>query len=167
MSIPQEELMDKLLPVILSKGARHKKFQQVHARPAVDGEQVVSITQDGQETTKKATVGDYVVKNLTTAGELYVVSKAKFEDKYERIKQIDDTWSLYDPKGEVRALKIDAGLSQTLSQPTDRTFYIMAPWGSTQRVNPEDYFVSPLPNLSEIYRVAAKEFIETYKIEPD
>ena len=157
----------KLLPLILSIGARYKKFQQVHARRGVDGEQVVSITQDGRETMQTATTDDYVVKNLTTAGELYVVSKAKFEDRYRRIRQVDDTWSLYDPEGEVRALKIDARLSEVLSQPTDRTFYIMASWGSTQRVNPEDYFVSPLPDLSEIYRVAAKEFHETYKIQTD
>ena len=167
MSISQQELMDKLLPVILSKGARYKKFQQVHARPGVDGEQIVSITQDGRETAQTATADDYVVKNLTTAGELYVVSRAKFEQRYRRIKQVDGTWSLYDPEGEVRALKIDGGLSEVLSQPTDCTFYIMASWGSTQRVNPEDYFVSPLPDLSEIYRVAAKEFHETYQIESD
>ena len=38
----------------------------------------------------------------------------------------------------------------------------MAPWGEKMIVKVGDYLVSPL-NYSEVYRIAEKEFFETYR----
>ena len=43
-------------------------------------------------------------------------------------------------------------------------FYIIAPWGSEQLAREGDKFVSPLPDLDEVYRIARKEFDETYRL---
>ena len=42
-------------------------------------------------------------------------------------------------------------------------FYITAPWGSEQLAKEGDKFVAPLPDTNEIYRIARKEFDETYR----
>jgi hypothetical protein len=38
----------------------------------------------------------------------------------------------------------------------------MAPWGSEQTAKEGDMLVSPWPALDEVYRVALREFRETY-----
>ena len=38
----------------------------------------------------------------------------------------------------------------------------MAPWGERMVVKSGDYLVAPM-NYSEVYRVAEKEFFETYR----
>jgi hypothetical protein len=38
----------------------------------------------------------------------------------------------------------------------------VAPWGESMIVKPGDYLVTP-PEKNEIYRIAQKEFEETYK----
>ena len=43
-------------------------------------------------------------------------------------------------------------------------FYIVAPWGSEQLAREGDKFVAPLPGLDEVYRIARKEFEETYQL---
>lgn len=43
-------------------------------------------------------------------------------------------------------------------------FFFKAPWGSDQLAREGDVFVSPWPDLDEVYRIARKEFDETYKL---
>ncbi len=163
-SLPVEQpvLMDDVLPRIRDAAQRYRKFQQVHARPAHSGELIVSTTADGEETTNTAADGDFVVKNLTEAQENYLVGRNKFEARYVYVEDVDDEWKLYDPKGEVLGVEISRDLTAMLG--VGEEFFIMAPWGSEQLAREGDMFVAPLPALDEIYRVARKEFDETYKL---
>jgi hypothetical protein len=162
LPVRQQTLMDQVLPMIREQAYRYRKFQQVHARPAAVGEVIVSTTSDGEETTKTASADDYVVKNLTEAREEYLVGKAKFQTRYVFIEAVDDLWGLYDPIGEVLGTEISRDLTAMLG--VGGEFFIMAPWGSEQLAREGDMFVSPWPALDEVYRVARKEFDETYKL---
>lgn len=162
LPIPQRVLMDRVLPIIKKSRQHYRKFQQVHARPAKDGEVVVSTTSDGDETTKMASAGDFVVKNLTEAQEQYIVAEEKFLKRYEFVKDLEGSWKLYDPVGEVLAIEITRDLTIDLN--VGEEFYIVAAWGSDQLAREGDMFVSTLPDLGEVYRIARKEFYETYRL---
>jgi hypothetical protein len=161
LPVAQEKLMSQVLPIIRNAKKRYRKFQQVHARPAKAGEVIVSKPSDGEETTKTAAPGDVVVKNLTEAKELYLVGEDKFNARYTHVKDLSDGWRLYDPVGEVLCIEISSELTAMLG--VGEVFFIGAPWGSEQLALEGDMFVSPLPTLDEVYRVARKEFDETYK----
>lgn len=152
--------MDEVLPLIRDAARKYRKFRQVHARPAVPGEVVVSTTSSGEETRNTAKRDDVVVKNLTGAGEMYLVEKDKFDARYRCVEEVADEWKLYDAVGEVLAIEISRDLTAMLG--VGGEFSIMAPWGSEQIAREGDMFVAPLPALDEVYRVARKEFAETY-----
>lgn len=160
LPIPQSSLLDVILPLIKERAQRFIKFQQVHARPAKNGELVISTTGDGDETTNVASAGEYVVKNLTAAKEKYVVGEATFAKRYTKVNDLGDGWALYDPKGEVLAIEISREITNRLNVGSE--FFILAAWGE-QIAKEGDLFVSPLPQLNEVYRVARKEFFETYR----
>lgn len=161
VSIPQKDLIKLLMPDLVSNDMHFKKFKSIKARNAVAGEKIVSYTSDGRETEKVARQGEYVVENQTSANELYIVSKEKFEQRYRLKTDLDGTWSEYDPLGEVKAVKVDNELMILLNQ--KGSFHIYAGWGSPQRVERDDYLVAPLPNPKEIYRIGRQEFEETYQ----
>src|SRR6185503_5145981 len=161
LPVPQSTLLAEILPLIKSRGQRFIKFQQVHARLAKNGELVVSTTGDGEETTKVAKTGEYVVKNLTAAQEQYVVGEGTFTKRYAKVNDLGDGWALYDPKGEVLAVEISREITNRLSVGSE--FFIMAAWGE-QIAKEGDMFASPCPQLNEVYRVARNEFFETYRL---
>jgi len=161
VSIHQNTLSDKVLPLIVSRSQRFEKFQPVRARPARSGETVVSYTQDGRETTNTAAASDFVVENQTGAKEQYIVPQEKFEARYKLLESDDQAWSVYSPLGEILAIKVDAKIVKILKQRD--SFYIYAPWNSPQRVRLGDYLVTPLPESKEIYRIANEEFRQTYR----
>lgn len=160
--VTQAELAEKVLPLIKRASREYEKFQRVYARPATPGEIIVSITHDGTETTNTAKPDQMVVRNLTGAQEEYIVSDSTFGKRYSRIESIDDEWSAYAPMGEVMAIEITKNLIDELR--VEKEFFIAAPWGSEQRVREGDMFVAPLPDLEKIYRIARKEFDETYRL---
>jgi hypothetical protein len=149
-----------LLPELRNRGRRFKKFLQIHATPAQGGERIVSITSDGKETELTARFGDYIVMNLTEARERYVIERTKFEARYTYVRELDNGYALYDPIGEVYSLLIDFELLRTLKMEAE--FSVEAPWGMAQRVTKGDFFVAP-PDFSEVYRIARKEFTESYR----
>lgn len=154
--------MREVLPLIEAANRGYRKFQKVHARPACPGEVITSVTDDGEETTNTAGAGDMVVRNLTDAQEEYIVERTKFLRRYSEIRPGDGTWTVYEPKGEVLAIEITGELTAQLD--VGEEFCIMAPWGSEQLAREGDMFVSPLPALDEVYRIARKEFEETYRL---
>ena len=160
--VTQEKLMTELLPLIKRSDARYKKFQKVHARQAVEGETVISETTDGEETTNTAKADDVLVRNLTEAQEEYLVEKTAFDNRYSPLEPVDDEWTLYEPLGEVMAAEITRDVTTMLD--VGEEFYIVAPWESEQLARLGDMFVAPLPGLDEIYRIARKEFDETYAL---
>jgi len=159
--VSQETLVEYLLPLIRDKGCHYRKFQRVHARPAVTGEVIVSVTSDGKETTNTASAGDMVVRNLTQAQEKYLVGQTSFPRLYKKLGPVDDSWKLYDPIGEIRAIEISQDLRNMLR--VGEEFLIMAPWGTEQLCREGDLFVAPLPDLDKVYRIARSEFEQTYK----
>lgn len=147
--------------MIRDEGRHYRKYQRVHARPAVGGEVVISVTGDGEETRNTATAGDMVVRNLTKAQEEYLVEPKKFADVYSEVEAVDESWRLYDPIGEIRAIEISRDVMSLLG--VGEEFFLMAPWGTEQVAREGDFLVAPLPELSEIYRIARSEFGQTYE----
>ncbi len=159
--VAQARLMEQLMPTLKAEQKRFRKTRQVHARPAGDAEKIVSVTSDGVETTSVASSGDMVIRNLTDAGEMYIVSADSFPRLYEYVSDVDGGWALYDPKGEILALEVTDELASGLGVKSE--FFIEAPWGSDERVRVGDYLVAPLPALAKIYRIARVEFDQTYR----
>ena len=158
--VSQSRLIDFVLPMIEAGRCRFRKSLQIHARPAIAGETIVSVTSDGVETSNVADAGDRVVRNLTSAGELYIISARSFPHLYEHVDDLADGWALYNPKGEVLALEVTERLAADLGVGAE--FQIEAPWGSDERVRIGDYLAAPLPALTKVYRIARVEFAQTY-----
>jgi hypothetical protein len=158
-------LGDKVKPKLKEHGTLHRKFRQVLARRAESVESVVAITSSGRESANTAQPGDYIVRNATEAGEMYVIKPDKFEQRYAYVSDAEDGFALYDPKGEVYGVELDDTLMSDLGKNND--VYVEAPWGGPehgepQRLSKGDMLVCP-PDFSEIYGIARKEFDETYR----
>ena len=162
LPVSQKDLMGDVLDKIKIENKRYRKFQEIEARDAKQGEVITSITSDGKETTNTAKEGDKVVRNQTEAQEEYIVSGGTFDARYQEIGSIDVIWKRYKPLGEVLAIEITRELTQQLN--VDSTFYIIPPWPGEQVAKEGDLFVSPLPALDKVYRIARKEFEETYEL---
>jgi hypothetical protein len=163
ISIEQKYLVEGLNSLLLESGCDYKKFQIVKARVARDGEEIVTEIASGRETVNIAKKGDFVVENQTGANERYIVSGAKFEQRYAVESKLDDGWSVYKPLGRVKGVEVDRTVLNLFQQ--QGSFYISAPWGEAQFVEEGDMLVTTLPLQGdmEIYRIARKEFFETYE----
>jgi hypothetical protein len=157
--LSQAELMALLVPQLRAKGQTYRKIKRVLARPALDGEPIATITSDGLETTNTAKQGDVIVQNTTEAGECYILPHHKFETRYHFLEEQPDGWSLYEATGTITAVELTAELLQTLQLPD--VFQFTARWGESMKAEKGDYLATP-PDYSEVYRIARKEFFETY-----
>lgn len=156
----QKELLEKLNFKI---ALEYEKYKEVYARKAINSEEILTYTKDGLETKNIAKDGDYIVKNDTEAKEMYILTEKKFNSRYELKEKIDDIWSKYKPLGKVRAINVDNELFKILGLDNNiNEFYILAAWGEKMVVKKDDFLVAPL-DYSETYRIARKEFFETYK----
>ncbi|MFT7603394.1 MAG: hypothetical protein ACI8VT_000961 [Saprospiraceae bacterium] len=155
----QQEIMETLIPVLKSEGLLYKKSKAVFARKAKPGERINSITSDGFETTNTAKEGGFVVKNQTTAQELYIVGGDKFKERYEFLEETEDGFAIYKAKGKVIAIQITKNFLKEMK--FEKKFLFIAPWDEEVVVKKDDFLVCP-PDYSEIYRIARKEFFETY-----
>lgn len=160
-SVPlsQEKAIEKFLPIIEESGSTYNKKTKVKARPAKAGEKIDTFTSDGKETTNTAKEGDYVVKNMTEAGEEYILSAKKLKDRYILLED-GDPYSIYKATGKVKAKKY---ISQEFSLPD--TIEFVASWGEKTVLKEGDMIATPLPSKDEVYRIAKKEFEETYEKE--
>lgn len=159
----QEEAKAFFLPLIEKDGCLFEKFQKIWARPAVVDEKIVTYTSDGKETENTAKEGDYVIMAQTTAQEQYILSGEKLLKRYKegkyRVAHDDEelTWQEYTPTGTVRALEFHP-CQLNLSDP----FYFEASWGENMIIKKGDMICTP--DGSEVYRIARREFEQTYKI---
>ncbi len=148
----QDEAVAKFMPAIQQDGKVYHKLTCVDARLAVVGERINTITGDGLETTNVAKEGDCVLRNLTTAGELYILSSEKLAARYALLGPAPEVgWQRYKATGSVKAIRYDG---------EDTSF--IATWGENMVLKRGDMIVSTLPKASGVYRIAAKEFSETY-----
>ena len=158
--LSQKELLQKLN---FSKESIYEKYKEVYARKAVEGEVIKTYTKDGFETKNIAKNGDFVVKNVTDAGEEYILTESKFNSRYEFKGNYDGDWKIYRHLGKIRGIKVNSKIMSQLGiVKGKKEFYIIANWGEKMIVKKNDYLVSPLDN-SEVYRIAEKEFFETYR----
>lgn len=149
----QEEAIEEFMPRIESRGAVYEKFTQVDARRAVPGEVIVTHTSDGKETENTAKDGDFVIRNHTGAREEYLIPQSKFDTRYERLGAASEPgWDLCKAKGRCQAIVYKGPDTQ-----------FIAAWGEPMRLRDGDLICTPLPQKGEVYRIAAKEFDETYQ----
>lgn len=157
----QESILKKLKPK-LEKAPTYEKYKIIYARKAIVGEEIKTYTSDGLETKNIAAVGDFVVKNTTNAQEMYILTKEKFNKRYKFSKKLDNTWDIYKPIGTIKAVLADNSLLKSLKI-NENEFYIVTSWDEKMIVKNGDYLVSPM-EYNEVYRIANKEFFETYKL---
>ena len=159
--ITQKEMLGHFLPHIKTRGKRYKKKSLIRAKKAEPGLVVVTLTSDGIETKNTAEKGDWLVENQTSAHEKYLVRADTFEKKYTLLDSLGNGWGCYQPIGEIYAIKISAFDLENFGKHNLVEF--QAPWKESIVVKPGDYLVISL-DKSEIYRVAKKEFLETYEV---
>jgi len=157
----QATLKTLLIPELQTFGIECHKVKKVLARKARVGEQIDTITSDGIETSNTAKAGDFVIKNQTEAGEMYIVNATSFDNRYELIEAAENNFSLYKAKGKVFALELTSDFLKKMN--LSEEFFFLAPWGERMIAKKSDFLVCP-PDYSQIYRIARKEFFETYKI---
>ena len=159
-SIPQKKFIQLLLPLLEEHAGRYQKKTNVLARKAQEGEYIETITSDGKETINRAHKGDFLVKNKTEAGEMYILAPEEFHDKYVLLGEAAEDFSEYQAIGEVLALELTSELLKELHLTSP--FYFMAKWGEKMVAKEGDFLAMPL-DKSEVYRIARKEFFETYE----
>lgn len=160
--LSQVEIKAKLVPCLKERGKTYKKIRNVLAKAAIKGQKISTVTQDGLETINQAKAGDFIVKNLTEAGERYLLSEENFAKRYRRIRDEASGYALYESTGIIRAIQLDAELLQILDQ--EACFHFEAPWGEAMIAKAGDFLAAP-EDYSEIYRIAEKEFFETYQLQ--
>jgi hypothetical protein len=160
MMVSQKEILAHFLPILEKYGYRYKKFTLVKAKKAEPGTWIITKTSDGFETKNQAKAGDMLVENQTSSLEQYLVKGNAFSKKYEIQHSLEKGWATYKPIGEILAYRV--------SNPDFEFFGVLdilefeAPWGESMIVKPGDYLITT-PEKNEIYRIAQKEFEETYK----
>ncbi len=171
MTLSQARAQALYLPLIETKGNTYEKFAMVEVRPAKLGERIVTITADGKETENTAKEGDVVVRNGTGARELYLLSKEKLEKRYTRVGHSKsttweaNTWSSTPPpdaKAEIWELYTATGTCMAVVYDGPELSFI-ASWDEPMILRPGDMLCTPLPDKGEVYRIALKEFGETYR----
>lgn len=160
MVYSQQEILEKLRPLLESEGSVYYKKRHILAKKAQGGEKISTVTADGPETTNEAEAGDYIVQNLTEAGEQYVVPAAEFLKKYEPSgANAPEGFREYRSTGKIVAIELTPGRLKDLGLPGE--FYFATDWGETMVAKKGDFMGGPA-DLSELYRLARKEFFETY-----
>ena len=158
--LSQEAFKARLLPILKERGELYKKFLPVLAREARTGEKIYSYTADGLETENIAEEGDFIVRNQTEAGEEYLMGSEKFHRKYLYMEPAGEGMARYQPLGKAWAVEMTAGLARELGFPLP--FEFLASWGAPMIVKENDFLVCS-PRFSSVYRIARKEFFETYR----
>lgn len=159
--ITQNQMLQQCYPLFQTKGKLFKKYKEVLARRAKEGEKIVTTTSDGEETQNVAHTGDMVVMNQTAAKEQYVMSRKKFKNRYRYICRAEGSYNRYRPQGKVVGVELTQAVMQQLN--IEDTFCFEAPWGETMIAKQGDFIVMPTDS-KEIYRIARKEFFETYEV---
>ncbi|WP_297334976.1 hypothetical protein [Algoriphagus sp.] len=160
MKITQANMLEFFLPKVEKEGKRFKKNALIKAKLAPQGMEVVTETSDGIQTKNVAEEGDYIVENQTSTREIYLVRKKAFERKYEITQSLSQGWATYQLREFIWAIQISAQDIHHFG--ADGVLDFMAPWGELITAKPEDFLVLP-PEKNEIYRIAHKEFKETYQ----
>lgn len=159
--ISQKEMLTYFLSEPSNFLTRYKKKSLIKAKKAEIGELVKTITADGLETINTAQEGDWLVENQTTGKECYLIKDEIFEKKYELIQSLEHGWGSYRPKGVIYAKQVDE--EELKKMGSAESFQFETSWKEPTVLKPGDYLAVPM-DKSEIYRIAQKEFGETYSL---
>jgi len=157
--ITQKEMLAHFCPILEKEGKRYKKKSLIRAKKATPGIEIVTKTSDGRETKNTASEGDWLVENQTSSSELYLVKAETFTKKYQLVQSLERGWGAYQPKGEVLGYQLKNEDLEFFK--VSNVLEFQAPWKDTMVVREGDFLVVP-PEQDEIYRIAKKEFGETY-----
>lgn len=157
--ISQKDFYREVAPMF-DRADTYEKFKKIVARKAVPGEVIITVTSDGKETQNTAIEGDYVVQNQTEAKEQYIVSAESFNKKYVLFLEVDSGMNTYNPIGKIQAIELTSEKLDYLSLPDE--FKFIAAWGEGMVAKKGDFLCRPIDG-NEVYRIARKEFFETYK----
>lgn len=157
--VTQQDMLAHFLPILEKNGKRYKKKSMVRAKKAQPGLVVITKTSDGEETKNTAEAGDWLVENQTSSNEQYLVKAETFQKKYSLVQSLEKGWGSYQPKGETKGLIVKDTHLEAFG--ATKILEFQAPWKDTMIVKPGDMLVVP-PEKNEIYRIAKKEFGETY-----
>lgn len=155
----QSEILKQLLPLVHEQGHRYRKQRNVYARVARRAQQIETVTSDGKETVNRARRGDFIIRSQTGAHETYVLPPQKFQSRYERIGEWKNGYDEYRPVGRIMAVELDTKVMNKLG--VYGSFSFVAPWGEPMIAKSGDFLACPT-DCSEVYRIARKEFFETY-----
>jgi hypothetical protein len=136
-----------------------RKTKPIDARPARDGEVVVTVIKGEKETQNRAARGDWVVRNRCpeTGNEQYIVRAEKFAARYEKTESTPaGGWQEFRPVGKEMRYYI-------LPRDTE-PFTFMAPWNEPMLARPGDAIVQDPQDEKDVYRVEAVAFACTYEI---
>lgn len=158
--ITQQDMLIHFLPIFEKSGKKYRKISLIKAKKAIPGTVVITMTSDGVETKNTALAGDMLVQNQTSSEEQYLVKSETFESKYTMIDSLGNGWACYKPKGIMIGYELTDEDLKSFGV-TDRIEF-QTPWKDTMFVRNGDYLVTN-SGLNEIYRVARKEFLETYQ----
>lgn len=132
----------------------YQKFGKFDARKAIDGERITTTINGETETTNVAKLGDVVVRG--PEGEQYIISDAKFKDRYKVDKPLTKDFQKYEATGKINAFKY-----------IGKPFKFIASWGEEMICNDGDYLAAPFSNdgtVKEVYRIEENVFNKTYKL---
>ncbi len=158
--ISQDDILAHFLPLMEAHGKRFRKKSLIRAKKASPGLVVVTVTSDGIETKNTAEKGDWLVENQTSVKESYLIKDETFKKKYILLHSLGEGWGCYRPIGEIYAYSVSEGDLRKFGAAGIMEF--QAPWKESIVVKVGDFLVAPT-DKSEIYRVARKEFGETYE----
>jgi len=160
--LSQEKTKEIFIPLLKQSGKLYQKKGKVYAREITNPEIIQTITSDGVETINQGEVGDFVIQNQTDAKEEYIIKSDTFCKKYAFLRKLNNGFSEYKAIGKTIAIEINKSLAKDLM--LSFPFQFTAPWGSEMICKENDFLVCP-PDQSEVYRIARKEFFETYELE--
>lgn len=164
--ITQDQAKELFLPLIEQDGSLFEKFQRVWVRPVIIGEKIITNTSDGKETENIAKDEDFVVQNQTTAEEEYIISSEKFLKRYKKGYHTKfGGWLEYIPTGTTKAIEFHPHLLNRLLDDIIDPFYFEAPWGERTIAKKGDMICTT--DGIEVYRIARKEFEQTYRIKQE
>jgi hypothetical protein len=159
--ITQLEMLAHFLPIFEKSGKSYRKKSLIKAKKALPGTVVITITSDGVETKNTAVEGDMLVQNQTSSEEQYLVKAETFKSKYEMIDSLGCGWACYKPKGIMMGYELSE--EDLKSFGVSERIEFQTPWKDTMFVRKGDFLVTPVKQ-NEIYRIARKEFLETYQV---
>jgi hypothetical protein len=137
---------------LLAKAPLYKKFAEVRARKAIDGETITTTLEDGKiETVNTAHAGDWVIIN--PSGEEYILSHETFTDRYSQTSEL----------GRYQSHEY----CQAIANPFLKPIEIAATWGAIQRGDPNCFLAIACDKNAiqngELYLIDYESFMETYE----